>query len=74
MYAKVIIHIFTLAFIINTFSCNEIWNEIDNPLESFKIEGKAINQFTTEESWVNKARVVVDGGVHLGFLKLEYKT
>ena len=69
MQVKLLIYTVCFLFVLKPVLGNDIGDEVDNPLELFKIEGKAINQFTTDESWVNKARVVVEGGLYNGFLK-----
>ncbi|ESO07944.1 hypothetical protein HELRODRAFT_134860, partial [Helobdella robusta] len=37
----------------------------------FKLEGKVINQYTTDENWVQQARVLVDGGAYIGIIKAD---
>ena len=63
---------FFIALIINSLVVLSLSSETAEPNEGlFKVEGKAVcpNQYTADENWAQSARVIVDGGAHVGIVK-----
>lgn len=69
---RILNNVITIGLIISSLVVLSLSSETAEPSEGlYKVEGKAVcpTQYTADGNWAQSARVIVDGGAHIGIVK-----